>query len=71
MRIKPPVSNEQAYQYLSVNAALVWGLKEAASMDSHLHAIAQSMAVVSAIEVPEAVEPLFGEDIGLDEELVA
>eukprot|EP01036_Dinobryon_divergens_P014790 gene14790-19997_t len=37
-------------------------------MDEHLHSIARSMSVVGALEVPESVEPLFGEDIGLDPE---
>ena len=68
MRLKPPVSNDEAYRYLSLNAALVWGVEDAAKMDEHLHSIARSMSVVGALEVPESIEPLFGEDIGLDSE---
>ena len=37
-------------------------------MDAHLRGIANSMAVVSALNVPDDVEPLFGEDIGRDDE---
>lgn len=68
MRIKPPVSAEQAYQYLSINAAMVWGVADAAAMDTHLHSIANAMAEVSALEIPDAVEPIFGEDHALDPE---
>jgi hypothetical protein len=66
MRIKPPVSDEQAYQYLSLNAALVWGAADAALMDTQLHAIASAMAEVSALAIPDDVEPIFGEDHALD-----
>jgi hypothetical protein len=68
MRLKPPVSADLAYQYLSLNAALVWGLGDAAKMDGHLHSIASAMAEVSALEIPDAVEPIFGEDHSLDPE---
>ena len=71
MRIKPAVSPEEAYRLLTLNAALVWGLEEAAAMDAHLRGIANSMAVVSALNVPDDVEPLFGEDIGRDDEAAA
>ena len=71
MRIKPPVSNDQAYQYLSLNAVLVWGVADAASMDPQLHAIAAAMAEVSALVIPDEVEPIFGEDHALDPELAA
>ncbi|WP_193336072.1 hypothetical protein [Devosia beringensis] len=68
MRLKPPVSEEHAYQYLSLNAALVWGLGDAAKMDGHLHSIAAAMAEVSALDIEDAVEPIFGEDHALDPE---
>lgn len=68
VRIKPPVPVEQAYQYLALNAALVWGVTDAASMDPQLHAIAAAMAEVSALDIPDDVEPIFGEDHALDPE---
>jgi hypothetical protein len=71
LRLKPPVSAHEAHQYLSLNATLVWGVDHAAKIDGHLKSIADAMAVVSALDIPEAVEPLFGEDIGLDPELDA
>ena len=69
MRLKPPISAEEAYRYLSVNAALVWVLEDAAKMAGTIKTIAGSMAEVSALDIPDEVEPLFGEDIGTDPEL--
>lgn len=64
MRLKPSVSQDEAYKYLSQNANLVWGDEAAAAMDTHLQAIAKSMATLSALDIPDEIEPLFGEDIG-------
>lgn len=66
MRLKPAVSPEEAMQYLSLNATLVWGVEHAAKMAPQLKSIADAMAVVSALDIPEDVEPLFGEDIAKD-----
>ena len=62
LRLKPAVSPEEALQYLSLNATLVWGVDHAAKMAPQLKSIADAMAVVSALDIPEDVEPLFGED---------
>jgi hypothetical protein len=66
MRLKPAVSQEEALRYLAQNATLVWGVAAAARMEGHLNALARSMAVVSALDVPDMVEPLFGENIDID-----
>lgn len=66
MRLKPPVSHEEAYRYLSQSAVLAWGISAAAKMEPTLTAIAKSMAVVSALDVPDEIEPLFGENIDID-----
>ena len=71
VRIKPPVPVEQAYQYLAINAALVWGLEDAAKMEPHLQGIAAAMAEVGALEIADDVEPIFGEDHALDPEDMA
>lgn len=71
MRLKPPVSHDEAYRSLAQNATLVWGTAAAADMDEHLHAIARSMAIVSALDIPDEVEPLFGEDIDSGRKLQA
>lgn len=63
MRIKPAVSPEEAYRYLSQNAVMVWGEAAATRMEPQLQSISSAMAVVSALEIPDEIEPLFGEDI--------
>ena len=66
MRLKPAVSPEEAYGFLSQNAVLVWGAAAAAKMDPQLNSIASAMAVVSSLEIPDEIEPLFGENIDID-----
>lgn len=66
MRLKPPVSADEAYRSLSLNATLSWGATDAAAMDTHLRNIAAAMAEVSALDIPDDVEPIFGEDGALD-----
>jgi hypothetical protein len=66
VRLKPPVSQEEAYRYLCQSAVLGWGVQATAKMEPTLSAIAKSMAVVSALDVPDDVEPLFGENIDID-----
>ena len=63
MRIKPAVSPEEAYRYLSQNAVMVWGEAAATRMEPQLQSISSAMAVVSALEIPDEIEPLFGEAI--------
>ena len=63
MRIKPAVSPEEAYRYLSQNAVMVWGEAAATRMEPQLQSISSAMAVVSALAIPDEIEPLFGEDI--------
>jgi hypothetical protein len=71
MRLKPPITADAAYTYLSLAAVTAWGVADAAKMDPQLRAIADAMAVVSALDIPEHVEPLFGEDIAQDPEFAA
>ncbi|WEK05291.1 MAG: hypothetical protein P0Y65_03250 [Candidatus Devosia phytovorans] len=71
MRLKPPVSFEEAYNYLSQNAVLVWGDASAARMEPQLQSIAKAMAVVGALDIPDEVEPLFGENIDIDLEALS
>jgi hypothetical protein len=66
MRLKPPPSADEAYRALSLSASLSWGVGETALMDSHLRAIADAMAAVAALDIPDEVEPLFAEDVALD-----
>ncbi|MGE3074996.1 MAG: hypothetical protein AB7N24_14680 [Dehalococcoidia bacterium] len=62
MRLKPPPTANEAHQLLSANATLVWGAAAAAEISANLRAIAEAMAVVAALDIPDETEPLFGED---------
>lgn len=69
MRLKPPVTADEAYRLLALNATLAWGTADAAAMDPHLKSIAAAMAEVSALDIPDHVEPIFGEDGALEPEV--
>ena len=70
MRLKPELTANQAYDMLSVAATMNWGLAEAALLAPQLRSLADAMAVVASVDVPEATEPLFGEDVALDPEVL-
>jgi len=67
VRLKPPVSVDQAGTFLSMSAELSWGSDAVAELMPLLDGIAKSMATVSALDIPDEVEPLFGEDIAVAE----
>ena len=71
MRLKPELTAGQAYDTLSVTATITWGLTEAALLETHLRSISEIMAVIGNIDIPADTEPLFGEDIALDPEILA
>ncbi len=58
MRVYPPVSKEEAAAYLAAHVQLIWGDKPPFSAEE-IDVAAEAMAIVSAIEVPDEVEPLF------------
>ena len=62
MRLKPAPSADEAHQILSATATLTWGPAAAAEISTNLRSIAEAMAVVAALEIPDETEPLFGED---------
>ena len=66
MRLKPPVTSDEAFHLLLSNATMTWGPTEAALLHDQLRGIADAMAVISALNIPVETEPLFGEDIALD-----
>lgn len=63
MRLKPPVSLDHARNYLMSCAELAWDGPQALELGPILDGIANAMAVVSALDIPDDIEPLFGEDI--------
>ena len=62
MRLKPAPTADEAHQLLSANATIVWGPAAAAEISTNLRAIAEAMAVVASLDIPDETEPLFGED---------
>lgn len=62
VRLKPPVSQEQAAAFLTQSAKVAWGETVAYDLAPLLESIAKSMEIVSALEIPDDVEPLFGEN---------
>jgi len=63
VRLKPPVLVDDAKRYLMSGAELAWDGPPDPELATILEGIAKSMAVVSALAVPDDIEPLFGEDI--------
>jgi hypothetical protein len=68
MWLKPEIPAGQIYETLATSATLMWGLKEAALMDPQLRMIADAMAAIAALDIPDDTEPLFGEDGVLEAE---
>lgn len=58
MLLKPPVSEDAALEWLKARAAEAWGVEITPEIEKNLQATAQSMSRISAIELPEEVEPL-------------
>jgi len=58
MRLKPPVSTEEALEWLTAEAKSTWGIELSPEVDEQLKPMAEAMAAVSAAAVPEEMEPL-------------
>lgn len=57
MRLYPPVSDQEALEWLTQEAVATWGKEREADLREMLKSIAEAMAAVSAVELPEEVEP--------------
>ena len=57
MRVYPPVSKEEAAAYLAAQAKLLWG-DESPLSEKVIDTVAEALAMISAIDVPDDVEPL-------------
>ena len=62
MRLKPAPTSDEAFQILSANATLTWGAATGAEISTNLRLIADAMAIVASLDIPDETEPLFGED---------
>ena len=59
MRLYPPVTKDEALVFLMSQATELWGAQTAEEMEGQLRRLAESMAAVSAVQLPENLEPLF------------
>jgi hypothetical protein len=57
MRLYPPVSEQEALEWLLQQAVAQWGAERRDEMTQMLKPIAEAMAAVSGVELPEEVEP--------------
>jgi len=58
MRLYPPVSQEEALEWLRQQAIAQWGPDLEPQLERALETMAEAMATVSATPIPENVEPL-------------
>lgn len=59
MRIYPPVTPEEAQDWLAAAAAAAWGEEAAAGLADDIAAMAAAMSIVSSVQLPDDLEPLF------------
>lgn len=58
MRLKPPVSADEALDWLTSVAALTWDVEPSDELRAQLTRLAEAMAGVSAVDVPDDIDPL-------------
>jgi len=58
MRLSPPVSKEEALEWLRSEAMARWGPELEPQLESALETLATAMAAVSSTPIPEHIEPL-------------
>lgn len=56
MRLYPPVSVEEALEWLKRQAELEWGVQSTPELEASLRPTAEAMAAVSAVVLPEVIE---------------
>ena len=57
MRLKPPTSEEAALEWLTTQVLNAWEVESTPELEKSLRATAKSMAAISAVEMPEEIEP--------------
>lgn len=59
MRIYPPVTKDEAQQWLTAQATAAYGEQAAAGLADEIGVFAEAMSVVSSVELPDDLEPLY------------
>jgi hypothetical protein len=58
MRIYPPVTTQEAESWLSAQAVAMVGAEAATTMQAQIATLAEALAAISAVQLPEDLEPL-------------
>lgn len=58
MRLKPPVSVEEALAWLKLQAVQTWEIEMTPEIEARLVPTAESMAALSSLDIPDELEPL-------------
>jgi hypothetical protein len=59
MRIYPPVTKDEAKEWLTAQAAAAYGEEAAAGLANDIGIFAEAMSVVSSVRLPDDLEPLY------------
>lgn len=59
MRLHPAVTKDEAMTWLTDQAKATWGEERVPELKENLETMAEAMATISAVELPDEVEPLF------------
>ncbi len=57
MRLKPPTTEDAALEWLTTQVVSAWGVESTPELEKNLRATAKSMAAISAVDLPEEIEP--------------
>jgi hypothetical protein len=59
VRIYPPVTKDEAAQWLTAQASAAYGEQAAAGLANDIGIVAEAMSVVSSVRLPDDLEPLY------------
>jgi hypothetical protein len=59
MRVYPPVTVDEASEWLTAQATSTYGAEAAAGLAGDISGMAEAMAAVSAVRLPDDLEPLY------------
>jgi hypothetical protein len=59
MRLYPPVTPQKAQSWLGAQVVGVFGAEAATRLATEIAALAEAMSAISAVDLPDDLEPLF------------
>ena len=57
MRLWPPVSKEEAFTFITAQAATEWGPDAPKEMERQLRTLADNLAYLSSVMLPDELDP--------------